>query len=242
MDAARRHAHEGRGSVLDGGIESLLAEIQVEAHHARLTPAEAQVLQKYGQALLRRSPVPHAVIHLDTTPAACLARSLAHHGTLALEDHAALDRSIRDSVHRLSETGCECYRRRWDTFGKTSAIRDLILCASPTEQRSGAAPPSGAAVERFLCDAWAACQPRSPSTANGRSSRAAPTGVGAAGMSASLPRPVSATLRPVGGPELVPPSSPNLSHQQTRSSAGHSPKSVSPTSIFTRLEDEVDVP
>ena len=28
VDAARRHAHEGRGSVLDGGIESLLAEIE----------------------------------------------------------------------------------------------------------------------------------------------------------------------------------------------------------------------
>lgn len=113
---------------------------------------------KFGQALLRHAPLPQLIIHLDTTPAACLAR--CPEAALGLDDHEALDKSVRDAVRLLAAKGCECVRGSWDGSPKASAaIRDLVLCASPFEQSKAMAPPSDAAVDRLMEDLWAASQP-----------------------------------------------------------------------------------
>ena len=60
----------------------------------------------------------------------------------------------------MADKGCEVYVRKWNNFGKTNATRDAILCAPPrpSNRPLARAPPSAAAVEGILQDAWAAAQ------------------------------------------------------------------------------------
>jgi len=161
--AALRAAAVGKGALLDGTIACLLAQIEVERLHARLTPREAGALTEFGLQLQRRSPAPNVVVHLETTPVGLDARARPDE-SLAIGDHEVLDACIRQSVSSLTGKGgrAELYARKWDRFGKTAAVRDAILCTPPPDSTAKTlTPPSVAAVERLLDDAWAAATQQS---------------------------------------------------------------------------------
>lgn len=115
---------------------------------------DATALRAFGAALLRHAPLPDVVLFLNASPAACLAREGAGMA-LALDDLERLAKGTRQVVDDLGAKGCEVYTRRWDSFGRTAAMRDTVLCAEPKPPRKGRAPPSSAAVEGILQDAWA---------------------------------------------------------------------------------------
>lgn len=126
--AALRVASDGQGSIIDGSIGSLLARVEVELKHARLTTNEAAAIFEFGRLLQQRSPLPNVIIHLDTTPAGLDARARPDE-SLALDDHQVLDERVRVSVDALSseEHGVELYRRKWNDFGKTAPVSAYAL-------------------------------------------------------------------------------------------------------------------
>ena len=172
------------------------------------------MLYRFGAALLERLPAPDVVIHLDTTPAACLARCATREG-LALEDIAEVDASVRAMAAAASDKGSsEVFVRKWDNFGKATAVRDTILCASPPaggkrRLSRGGKQPSPSAVERLLRDAWAASQPAGLNSPGSRSRQSSldslPPGlVGpihspAGGASPETSRRASPAVAPTGG-------------------------------------------
>ena len=176
MTAYRNAAAEGRGALLEGTLSCLLARVEVDVTHGRLTRAEASRLAKFGRTLSQHLPLPHLVIHLATTPAASCERAAAPE--LAIEDVAKIGKRTAETVAALQDRGCECVRRKWDAFGCTRAMRDVVLCATPPPRRERGhvpMPPSDAAVERTLADAWAACQTRRTSRISGPGPSGSPT-------------------------------------------------------------------
>jgi hypothetical protein len=187
---------------------------------------KAEALVKFGNALLRKSPLPDVVVHLDVSAEACLARS--NTPELSLEEIVEIRSHVDAAVRSMVERGCEVYRRRWDAFGSVNSVRDLILCASPTAGTERLrATPSAAAVERLLSDAWAASQPARPR---------------ARSRSASGGEDAAPSRRDEAAP-LEPPASPAASTTTCPlGRAAVSPKAVSPTSIFSSPGDETVVP
>jgi hypothetical protein len=149
----------GCGAILDGSLSYELALICVDLRNGRLSQAEAEVLIAFGEELERHLPAPHLLLHLDASPSACLGRADETDGP-SLEDIKAVDEAVQEIVASFRTRGTQIFRRKWDAFGKTSAMRDTILCADrPSRSAIDLAPPSEAAVERILADAWAAAQP-----------------------------------------------------------------------------------
>ena len=123
--AALKDAAIGKGSIIDGCFGSVLARIQIELNHSRLSSVEAATLFEFAKELQRRCPPPDVVVHLQTTPAGLDARARKDE-SLALEDHQLLDSQVREAVQALVSQGeptTEVFRRKWDTFGKTAAVR-----------------------------------------------------------------------------------------------------------------------
>ena len=183
--------------------------------------AEAKALQLFGASLLRHAPAPDVVIHLDASPAACLERAKAT-AALALDDLELIGNGTRSVVSAMADKGCEVYVRKWNNFGKTNATRDAILCAPPrpSNRPLARAPPSAAAVEGILQDAWAAaqCAPlqRSPT--------------------ANLIDPDDADAPPASPSSSVPTAG-AMVIQTPSTGACATSREGSPASILTRLED-----
>jgi hypothetical protein len=139
---ALRIAAAGTGVILDGSIGQLMAQIEMEHKHARLAPDAARIMIAFGQQLLQRTPHPNVVVHLDTTPASLVARPSQNESLLALDDHRILDACVREVVDALAtkENGVELYRRKWDHFGKTSAVRVHAHLGSCARERARLTP------------------------------------------------------------------------------------------------------
>jgi hypothetical protein len=167
---ALRIAAAGTGVILDGSIGQLMAQIEMEHKHARLAPDAARIMIAFGQQLLQRTPHPNVVVHLDTTPAGLAARPSQNESPLALEDHRILDACVREVVEALAtkENGVELYRRKWDHFGKTSAVRvhaHLGSCARERARLTPRAPCTEAACSAH--DPFALTQMRAMYRARG---------------------------------------------------------------------------
>ena len=162
---------------------------------------------------------------------------------LGLDDHRALDKRTRETASRMSTAaGCECYRRKWDRFGKPAAVRDLVLCAAPPTSAKRLSPPSELAVERMLCDAWAASQPRVTPRTGGRARSASLQGQENRPPPNHLRGTAAALLArtPSSSDELPPPSSPLTTNSSA--ACASSPVSISPACIFSRLDDADGAP
>ena len=175
-------------------------------------------------------------------PAACLARANAG-ATLGIDDLAHVRAGTRELVAGLvAKGGPEVATRKWDAFGRSEAMRDVVLCAPPKgPARRARAPPSAAAVESLLQDAWAAAQAAAQAAAAPPAAatpvpppslrvRVASREEAAASNGAS---PTGGGADTDGSPDMPVPASP----LGATTTACASREGCSPASIFTKLED-----